>query len=91
MRVGAHRYLSTYCRHGRCGECRVTCKWCPATCGHTCHGGTEIAPRKHIYLSTSCWHGRHEHCQSSVAVAGHDKIPGTCMWCPAECICGCHG
>lgn len=44
----------------------------------------------HRYLSTSCLHGRHDHCRCTTSITGGDKEPGTCKWCPATCICGCH-
>ena len=30
--TGRHYYVSTACLHGRGGDCRVVCKWCPASC-----------------------------------------------------------
>lgn len=33
----AHAYLSTACVHGRHGDCRLTCKFCPAGCRCVCH------------------------------------------------------
>jgi hypothetical protein len=32
-----HAYVSTACQHERHGECRLTCKFCPAVCGCACH------------------------------------------------------
>jgi hypothetical protein len=32
-----HAYLSTACRHDKCGVCRQTCKYCGASCLHGCH------------------------------------------------------
>lgn len=29
---GRHRYISTYCQHGRCEKCRLECKDCAAPC-----------------------------------------------------------
>lgn len=34
-----HAYLSTACRHGECGSCRNTCKFCESPCQHGCHLG----------------------------------------------------
>jgi hypothetical protein len=34
---GEHRYLSTYCLHGRHGACRLVCKTCDAPCVCECH------------------------------------------------------
>lgn len=45
---------------------------------------------EHYYLSTSCFHGLHSHCRSAVNIDDEDKIPGTCKYCPAKCICVCH-
>ncbi len=42
------------------------------------------------YYSTSCLHDVHEHCRSAVSIDGDAKPPGTCKWCPAQCICRCH-
>lgn len=32
-------YVSTYCLHGNCEACRLTCKTCAARCRHRCHRG----------------------------------------------------
>lgn len=32
-----HVYVSTYCQHGHCANCRHTCKLCQAPCHHSCH------------------------------------------------------
>ena len=88
-----HRYVSTYCLHGHCEECRLTCKFCEASCEHGCHiEGAAVRPSvtQHRYLSTSCWHDNHQHCQSEISIVGGPKIPGVCMWCAAQCICYCH-
>ncbi len=45
----------------------------------------------HVYLSTGCLHGHHDHCNSSVNIEGGPKEPGVCKWCPARCVCRCHG
>lgn len=45
----------------------------------------------HVYLSTACLHGIHEHCQAKTNVEGEPKIPATCKWCSAPCVCECHG
>lgn len=50
----------------------------------------EFTHGEHYYLSTSCFHGVHEHCRSTLNMEGGKKEPGTCKWCPAECICPCH-
>jgi hypothetical protein len=34
-----HEYLSTYCIHGDCTNCRLTCKICKASCVCPCHAG----------------------------------------------------
>lgn len=39
--AGAAHYFSTYCLHDRHDECRVTCKFCPAPCRCSCHGGAD--------------------------------------------------
>jgi hypothetical protein len=46
--------------------------------------------RRHAYLSTACLHENHEHCQCKTNLEGEEKIPGTCKWCAAPCICPCH-
>lgn len=33
----AHRYVSTACHHGECGDCRRSCKYCDTPCQHICH------------------------------------------------------
>jgi hypothetical protein len=33
-----HLYVSTACQHGEHGQCRRTCKFCPAFCRCECHG-----------------------------------------------------
>lgn len=52
----------------------------------------------HVYLSTSCLHGDmvledgrtgHEYCRSEVGYRAK-KIPSTCKFCGAACICPCH-
>ena len=45
---------------------------------------------QHRYLSTACLHGHHAHCQCDTNLQGQPKIPGTCKWCKAPCICSCH-
>lgn len=48
---------------------------------------------EHLYLSTACYHGDcgpQGHCRSAVSHAGHEKVPGTCKFCPARCRCECH-
>lgn len=32
-----HKYISTYCIHDLCAECRLTCKHCDAPCLCVCH------------------------------------------------------
>jgi hypothetical protein len=32
-----HVYVSTYCAHGLCADCRRSCKICEAPCQHACH------------------------------------------------------
>lgn len=32
-----HEYTSTACAHDRHVDCRVTCKWCLASCRCPCH------------------------------------------------------
>lgn len=39
-----HAYLSTACHHGEHGKCRVSCKYCPATCWCQCHKLTPKPP-----------------------------------------------
>jgi hypothetical protein len=43
----------------------------------------------HSYLSTACLHGRHDYCAAVVGSQG-PKLPATCKFCEAECICACH-
>lgn len=48
------------------------------------------------YLSTACVHGLHGYCNATLvqepSVPGvRVKVPGRCKFCPAECICICHG
>lgn len=38
---GEHRYLSTYCVHRDCPNCRVTCKCCGEPCICSCHRQAE--------------------------------------------------
>ena len=52
---------------------------------------------RHTYLSTACLHAQqegreelHEYCRCKTTLDGEPKIPGTCKWCGAPCICGCH-
>jgi hypothetical protein len=45
----------------------------------------------HVYLSTACLHENHQHCQCRTNLQGEEKVPGTCKWCAAPCICPCHG
>ena len=33
----------------------------------------------HTYVSTACWHDHHDQCRR------------LCKWCPALCLCKCHG
>lgn len=40
---------------------------------------------EHLYLSTACLHGAHEHCRSTVD--GGVKVPATCKFCDAVCMC----
>ena len=44
---------------------------------------------QHRYLSTACLHGEHDYCRSAQGQAG-TKTPGTCKFCPAQCVCDCH-
>lgn len=32
-----HQYLSTYCLHGACSDCRLSCKICQSLCVCGCH------------------------------------------------------
>lgn len=34
---------------------------------------------EHAYMSTSCYHGHHDLCRL------------ICKYCPAKCLCKCHG
>lgn len=45
---------------------------------------------RHVYLSTACMHGIHQHCQAGATQYGEEKVPATCKWCAAPCICPCH-
>jgi hypothetical protein len=38
-----------------------------------------MEPTPHQYLSTACFHGHHDQCRR------------ICKWCPARCVCECHG
>lgn len=38
---GKHRYLSTYCVHGKCTQCRLNCKTCQAQCICACYRQTQ--------------------------------------------------
>jgi len=49
-----------------------------------------MAVEDHVYLSTACLHGIHEHCQCKTNLEGEPKVPGTCKWCGAPCVCECH-
>jgi hypothetical protein len=51
------------------------------------HFGSED---EHIYLSTGCLHGVHGYCQSPKRFDGEDKLPSSCKFCGAPCICPCH-
>lgn len=44
---------------------------------------------EHVYLSTSCLHDEHEYCQSETGLLGQ-KVPASCKFCKADCICPCH-
>lgn len=46
--------------------------------------------RLHTYLSTACLHDNHDHCRARENLQGEPKIPATCKWCGAPCICPCH-
>lgn len=43
----------------------------------------------HVYLSTSCFHGEHDYCKAKAGRVGA-KVPATCKFCGAPCICRCH-
>jgi hypothetical protein len=43
----------------------------------------------HKYLSTGCFHENHAYCQSNTGANGA-KVPATCKFCAAPCICICH-
>jgi hypothetical protein len=45
---------------------------------------------QHLYLSTACMHAIHEHCQATQNLEGEPKLPATCKWCAAPCVCRCH-
>lgn len=44
----------------------------------------------HEYLSTACLHGQHDYCSARVTQAGGSKLPASCKFCHAKCICDCH-
>lgn len=46
--------------------------------------------RTHVYLSTACLHSIHDHCNAKVNLEGDPKLPQTCKWCDAKCVCDCH-
>jgi hypothetical protein len=65
-----------------------------------------MAEMPHVYLSTACLHGQHGYCRaptvtrdgewetvgpSYVSQRDEPKAPARCKFCPAECVCGCHG
>lgn len=50
---------------------------------------SEVQKKSHVYLSTSCFHGQHHYCANIGGVAS-PKVPATCKFCPAECVCNCH-
>lgn len=52
------------------------CQWC----------GT---PPGHHYLSTGCLHGEHGYCKAPTGAVG-GKVPATCKFCHAPCVCACH-
>lgn len=54
-----------------------------------CPSYEKTADGQHRYLSTGCYHGHHDYCQ---AVTGHagPKVPATCKFCAAPCVCACH-
>jgi hypothetical protein len=52
---------------------------------------------EHEYLSTSCLHGEHGYCQSKTGSTRADwakvewpKVPASCKFCGAPCVCPCH-
>lgn len=50
----------------------------------------EAAEREgHVYLSTGCLHGEHTYCQARTGAVGA-KVPATCKFCAAPCVCPCH-
>lgn len=44
----------------------------------------------HRYLSTACFHDNHAQCQAKTNHDGDPKVPATCTWCSAPCVCDCH-
>jgi hypothetical protein len=47
-------------------------------------------PIDHEYLSTACLHGRHSYCAAAERPDGTPKVPGSCKFCQAACVCECH-
>ncbi len=43
----------------------------------------------HVYFSTSCLHDNHDYCKAKTGAVGA-KVPATCKFCAAPCICFCH-
>lgn len=61
---------------------------------------------EHVYLSTACLHGEHGYCQAPTVTRDGEweavgpsytshrnapKTPAQCKFCPARCVCDCHG
>lgn len=44
----------------------------------------------HLYVSTGCQHGEHGYCAGPERADGGDKLPATCKFCQASCLCPCH-
>lgn len=48
--LGRHVYVSTYCQHRRCGDCRKTCKTCDAPCRCGCHDDDAQGEHPDVHL-----------------------------------------
>lgn len=44
----------------------------------------------HRYLSTGCLHAEHGYCAGETRADGGTKVPASCKFCGAGCVCPCH-
>lgn len=59
-------------------------------CARTAGPRVDLTMPTHRYLSTACLHEEHEYCNANVRPDGVSKVPATCKFCGAGCICTCH-